>query len=272
MGGERLVVVTGATGRQGGAVRALTRQPESARARRLAELGAEVVRADMGSPDDLAAAFRGAYGAYSVQNYMISGIEAEITQGKHVADAARDVGVAHLVYGSGGTGAAGTGVGSWESKLEIEAHMRQLGIPVTVLRPMAFMELMTDKSFYPPVSVWHLMPALMGEDRPVGWISTDDLGRIAAHAFADPETFIGADLSLTSDVQSVAQCRKLWREAKGRAPRRFPMPVWAFERFTGRDLTGMWRWLRTGEIDLDPTTTRRILPTAVTVREYLGNR
>ena len=43
---------------------------------------------------------------------------------------------------------------SWEFKLAVEAHMHELGLPLTVLRPMAFMELMTDKEFFPPVSAW----------------------------------------------------------------------------------------------------------------------
>jgi hypothetical protein len=65
------------------------------------------------------------------------------------------------------------------------------------------MELMTDTRFFPPVSTWSLMPRLMGEDRPVWWISVDDLGAIAARAFAEPERFIGAELSLAADVQSI---------------------------------------------------------------------
>ena len=142
-------------------------------------------------------------------------------------------------------------------------------MPLTVLRPMAFMELMTDKTFYPAVSTWHLMPKLMGADRPVPWLCVDDFGAIAARAFADPDRFIAADIKLASDVHSIAECRITWRAVMGRTPRRFPMPVWAFERFVGTDLTTMWRWLRTGHFDIDRSRTRDILPTSLTVREWL---
>jgi hypothetical protein len=54
--------------------------------------------------------------------------------------------------------------------------MRQIGLPITILRPMAFMELMTDKDFYPQVSVWHVMPKLMGWDRTLPWLAADDAG------------------------------------------------------------------------------------------------
>ena len=104
------------------------------------------------------------------------------------------------------------------------------------------------KVYYPAVSTWRLMPKLMGEDRPVGWLAADDLGAIAAMAFADPDRFVGQDLRLASDVQSIRQCREIYRGVKGRAPQRMPMPVWLFERFVGTDLTTMWRWLRTHEM------------------------
>jgi len=272
--------VTGATGRQGGAVarhllsagwrvRALTRRPGRPAARVLSALGAEVVRADMMNTGELVRAFRDAYGVYSVQNFMPDGTRAEITQGRNVADAAKATGVEHVVYGSAGTGAADTAIASWNSKLTVEAHMRSLGLPLTVLRPMAFMELMTDKGFYPPVSTWSLMPKLMGPERPVGWICVDDLGAIATRAFTDPDRFVGAEFSLAADVRSIAQCRQIWDDVHGRPPRRFPMPVWMFRRFVGNDLLTMWRWLRTAQFDIDPAPTRSLLPDALTVRQWL---
>jgi uncharacterized protein YbjT (DUF2867 family) len=277
---DRVVVVTGATGRQGGAVarhllsdgwrvRALTRKPKGKPARRLAALGAEVVGADMARPATLEVAFRDAYGVYNVQNPMTAGLDGEIDQGRNVADAAKRAGVKHVVYGSAGIGRR-TGVGSWDSKLIVQAHMETLALPLTVLRPTAFMELMTDRRFFPPVAMWHLMPKLMGADRPVLWLCVDDLGAIAAKAFADPNRFISAELQLVAEVRSNAECREIWREVNGRTPRRFAMPTWMFERFVGTDLTTMWRWLHANDIDADRAQTRDILPTALTVQEWLS--
>jgi uncharacterized protein YbjT (DUF2867 family) len=203
---------------------------------------------------------------------MISGAAAEIRQGKNVANAAKEARVHHVVYGSAGLGVPGTGVPSWESKLAVEAHMNELGLPLTVLRPMAFMELMTDKEFFPPVSAWYLMPKLMGAQRRIPWICVDDLGGIATRAFADPDRFIGAGLKLAADICSIAECREMWTEIMGRAPRRFPMPVWLFKRFVGTDLITMWRWLRTGHVDADPSETHEILPAALTVQKWMISR
>ncbi len=276
---RRIIVVTGATGRQGGAVtrallgtnwrvRALTRNPDSQKAQMLSTLGADVIQGDMNDRQALQSAFQGAYGVYSVQNPMLSDLETEIRQGKWVADVAKEANVQHLVYGSSAVGKP-TGVGSWDSKLQVEAYIKTLDIPLTILRPVAFMELMTDKAYYPPVSTWQLMPKFMGETRPVGWISVDDLGVIAAKAFADRDRFVGQEIRLASDVKSIAECRALYREVTGKNPPRFPMPVWMFKRFMGTDLITMWQWLGTEAIDFDTGPTHAIHPEALSVAAWL---
>jgi uncharacterized protein YbjT (DUF2867 family) len=283
--GERIVVVTGVTGLQGGAVtrhllkegwrvRGLTRNPESEKARGLSALGAEVVRADLNDPASLRPVFEGAYGVYSVQNPFIGGPEAEVRQGRNVGDAAKESGVQHFVYGSAGTGKRGTGIPSWETKLQVEEHLKGLELPITILRPMAFMELLTEKKFFPQVSTWHVMPKVMGLSRSLPWLCTDDLGAVAAIAFSDPQRFIGQELVLASDVKSLEECRTLHREVMGKNPSRFPMPIWVFKRFgfMGRDLMTMWGWLRTGDVALETAPTREIHPDALTVREWLGRQ
>ncbi|MFB8369895.1 NmrA/HSCARG family protein [Pseudarthrobacter sp. NPDC055928] len=278
-----VVAVIGATGRQGSAVvrhllndgwqvRALTRTPSSDAAQALLELGAEVQQADTEDPGSLRPAFREAYGLFNVQNPQTIGAEAEVRQGRNVAEAAAKAGVRHVVYGAAGVSAQPTGVGSWDSKLVIAQRFRELGLPLTVLRPMAFMELMTDKGYYPQFSTWHLMPKLMGPSRPVGWLCVDDLGAIAARMFADPERWSGAVLGLASDVRSIDECRSMWQERTGRRPRGLPMPEKLFERFVGKDLTTMWRWLRTGQFDMSTEATREILPEARTIREWLAEQ
>lgn len=279
---QRTIVVLGATGRQGGAVlrhlldagwqvRAVTRNPQSRRARALAALGATVVQGNMDDPTSLRPIVDGAYGVYSVQTPYPRGSEAEIRQGKHVAEAAIAAGVQHLVYGSAGLGTHATPIPSWESKRYIEEYMHALGLPITILRPTAFMELMTDKTFFPAVAAWHVMPALMGSARRIPWLCTDDLGAVAAKVFAHPEHYIGKDLKLASDIQSIDECRMIYRRVMGKNPPRFPLPVWLFARFgfVGRDLSTMWRWLRTASIEIDPAATHAIHPGALSVEKWL---
>jgi uncharacterized protein YbjT (DUF2867 family) len=283
---EQIVVVCGATGRQGGAVarrlvaqgwnvRALTRRPDRKEARALAAMGCEVIQADMENIDSLRSAFSGAYGIFSVQNGLASGFDREVIQGRNVADIASQEGVAHLVYASAGTGQLGTGISSWEAKLDVEDHMSRLGLPFTSLRPQAFMELMTDKSYYPAVGTWRIWPQLSGEDKGIAWLAVEDVGAVTATVLAQPERYVGQSLVLVADVVSLAECRELYREIMGKPPTTFPLPVWLFDRFTRGDVTAIWRWVKTGTYEVDTAPTRAIHPTALTVKEWLmkqGNR
>jgi uncharacterized protein YbjT (DUF2867 family) len=251
-------------------VRALTRKTEAPKARALSDAGAEVVQADMADRASLDRAVAGAYGVFNVQNPQIAGFDGEVAQGRNVAEAAKAAGAQHVVYGSAGMGIR-TGVPSWDSKVIIADHMRQLGLPVTVLRPMAFMELMTDKDFYPQVSVWHVMPKLMGRDRALPWLAADDVGVIGAAAFADPDRFVGQGIPLAGDVKTLNECRQMWAE-RGIKPRGLPMPVWLFERVAGKDLPIMWRWLRDGDVPLDTGPTHVVHPTAQTMQAWMDAR
>ena len=78
-----------------------------------------------------------------------------------------------------------------------------------------------------------------------------DLGVIAAKAFADPEGYIGRDLKLAAEFRSLEECRSTYARVVGRGPRRFPMPLWLFQRFTP-DTVRMWEWCREHDLDTDP--------------------
>jgi uncharacterized protein YbjT (DUF2867 family) len=230
-----------------------------------------MVQADMDDPESLDRAFAGVYGVYSVQNFMISGLEGEVRQGRNVGTAAHRAGVEHLVYGSAGTGERGTGIGSWESKLDVEDHLHELGLTVTVLRPAAFMELMTDPAFYPAVGVWQVWPKIAGGSFVVPWLCCRDLGVIAERVFADPGRHAGRTLKLASDARSLDDCRRTYTRAFGRGPRRFPMPVRLLERFVP-DTVALWRWTRTGALDVDVDVARSVHPAALDVEAWLDTQ
>lgn len=277
----KTIVVIGATGRQGGPVtrhllqqgwrvRAVTRKPESKKAAELRTLGAEVVKANLEDKASLEAAFGNAYGLYDIQIPVSGKIEVEIQQGRNAAEAAKKTGIKHVVYGSAGLGGnRRTGIEQWDAKEEITQIINTLGLPLTRLRPMAFMELMSDPSYYPNSSTWYVWPKLSGINRPIGWISVQDVGAIAAKAFASPDDYIGRDLPLAADVQSLFECREIHKEVTGKYPSRFPMPLFLFEKFVGKDLANMWRWLRTNHVDLDTGPTQEVHPEAMTVRTWL---
>jgi uncharacterized protein YbjT (DUF2867 family) len=277
----RTIAVVGATGRQGGQVvrhlladgwhvRAITRKPGGKNAAMLKQRGADVVEADLEDPKSLDSAFAGAHGVFNMQAPHSGSIETEIRQGTNAARSAARAGVSHVVYGSAGPGEAKTGIEQWDAKIEVARRMNELGLPLTVLRPMAFMELMVDPTFYPQASTWYTMPKFAGVECRIPWLSVRDLGAIVAKAFADPESFIGRDLRLAADVKSLAECRVIYRDVKSKNPPRFPMPLFLFRKFVGDDVLNMWRWLRVNPVALDTGPTYEIHPEAMDVRTWLG--
>lgn len=280
-------LIFGATGNVGGAaarellrrgwhVRAVTRNPQSAQAQALASLGAEVVRADMDDRPSLEAAFAGMTRVFSVQNWSTSGVEGEIRQGKLVADVANEARVTHLVYGSAGVGVAGTGVPHFEGKVLVESHMRELGLPVTVVRPAPFMELMTRREFFPPLAAWGTMPNVLGWDLPLPWVAVQDIGVAIANIFAQPDVWIGRDVNLIGDVQSIRACRNLFKQVTGRRPFGVPLPAALFNRMAGPELMQMWRWTvgwSTAEgperLQADLVASRLACPTPHSVESWL---
>jgi uncharacterized protein YbjT (DUF2867 family) len=252
--GTNTVLVFGATGNLGGAtarelllrgwhVRAVTRSLKGKKAQALGELGAELVAADMEDRHSLDAAFDGIKQVFSVQNWTTSGIDGEARQGKIVAEAAHAAQVEHLVFGSAGTGQAGTTVPHFDSKLEVEAHMRALGLPFTIIRPGPFMELMTQKEFFPSLGVWGAEPKVVGWDTPKPWTAVCDIGKAAANVFSDPAKWIGRDVDVFSDVKSLAQCRMIYTRVVGKKPFGVPIPVALFRKMAGAELVLMWEWL-----------------------------
>src|ERR1700739_1620851 len=144
------VVVTGATGKQGGAVvksligrghevRAVTRSTDSAKARELANAGVALVRASLEATAALTKALEGATSLFAMTTPFEVGTQAETRQGISAADAAKAAGV-HLVFNSAGSANPRTGVPHFDSKYAVEEHISRIGVRATVLAPVYFME------------------------------------------------------------------------------------------------------------------------------------
>jgi len=276
------VLVIGATGTQGQAVarrllegahkvRGLTRNPRSPSALALASKGVTLVQGDLDEPASVEAAMRGADGVYLVTDFFKNGIAGEIRQGKMVADLCAKLEIRHLVHASVNGADRGSGVHHFESKAEIEQHIRSLGIPATFLRPAVFMEDLTDKKYFPPAS-WGMMPKLVGADRPVKWVSVDDIGVAAATAFARRDEFVGKAIPLVGDTKSISEARATFAKVNGKRPFALPMPTFLFRRFISEDLVLMWKWLATSSMDGDVATTRALVPEPLDMETWLGAR
>ena len=187
MANERTVLITGATGKQGGAtaralagkgfkIRAMTRKPESDAAKAIArETGADLVQGDLNDPASLKNALNGAWGVFAVQNTWEAGVAGEEEQGKRIANLAKEAGVQHYVYTSVGSAHRKTGIPHFDNKFRIEDTVRSLKFPShVILRPVFFMENLTSPWF---LNGDNLYAALAPTTR-LQMIAVDDIGRI----------------------------------------------------------------------------------------------
>jgi len=267
---DKTVLVTGATGRQGGAVirhmlpkgwklRALTRNAEGYEAQALARHGVEVVQGDLEDPDSIARAASGAYGIYSVQDFWAVGAKSEVQQGKNVADAAKKADIKHFVYSSVGGAERKTKIPHWESKWEVENYVRQLGLPVTVIRPVSFMETYYIDQVEIGILKGKLADPIRG-DKPYQTIATDDIGAFVALAFERPSEFIGKTLEIAGSELTNVEAAKVFSRVLGKQVKfqRIPLPV--VRLLLGKEFYAMFRWFNEAGYQADISALRREYP------------
>ena len=267
---DKTILITGATGRQGGGVvrhmlpkgwklRALTRNPEGAAARDLARRGVEVVPGDLEDPASLERPLRGAYGVYSVQDFWAVGVRREVQQGRNLADAAKKAGVAHFVFSSLGGAERNSGIDHWESKWEIEQHIRKLGLPATMIRSVAFMENYYIDQVEIGILNGKLLDPIRG-DKPYQTIAADDIGGFVALAFERPAEFIGEAVEIAGSELTNREAAEVFGRVLGKNVtfRRLPLPI--VRLVLGKEFHQMFRWFNASGFQADIAGLRRRYP------------
>jgi uncharacterized protein YbjT (DUF2867 family) len=248
--GTKTILITGATGKQGGAtlrhlaarggfqLRALTRKPEGESARAAAALGAEVVAGDFDDPGSLQRALAGVWGVFGVQNAWEAGVVKEEEEGKRLAELARAAGARHFVYTSVGSANQNTGIPHFDSKFRVEQKVKSLGFPsYVILRPVFFMENL--------LAPW----ALQGDKLSVGldpatrmqMIASDDIGRFAAQAFVEADARNRTEVDLAGDVMTMPDAALTLGQALGRSITYQRIPIEAV-RQNSEDTARMYEW------------------------------
>jgi uncharacterized protein YbjT (DUF2867 family) len=240
-------------------LRALTRRPEAYEAQSLARQGIQVVQGDLEDPVSIARAAEGVYGIYSVQDFWSVGAKREVQQGRNLADAAKKAGVQHFVYSSVGGAERNTGIPHWESKWEIEKHIRQLNLAATIFRPAAFMEMYNVLEVELGLLKGKLADPLRG-DKPYQTIATDDIGAFVALAFERPTEFIGKQLEIAGSELTNVEAAKVFSRVMGRPVkfRRLPMPI--VRLFMSEEFYKMFRWFNEAGFKADIAGLRRRYP------------
>lgn len=278
LGSERVILVTGATGTQGGAVvrellsrahivHGLTRDPESEEARALAALGAKMVKGDFDDSASLRAAMEGVDGVFGVTLFWQEGYDAEVEQGKRLIDVAKEVEVDHFVLTSVAGADDETGIPHFESKWEVEQHLRASGLDWTVIRPVEFMDNWR----------WSLENFLDGRlvdprepDSSHQWIAARDIGFFAAEAFGNPDEWVGVTEEIAGDELTLAELQGALEEAFGH-PFEHVQPSWEeFEAQVGEEVAIMYQWFDEEGYNVDVAALREQYPDLQTAAEFLS--
>lgn len=208
---ELAILVTGGTGRQGGAaarhlladgwhVRALVRDPASPASVALSKAGCELVRGDLLDRASLDTAVQGCHGVYSVQTPAGAGADGETREGFALADAAAAAGVEHFVFSSVIGADREDGPAYRMPKHRIEAHIAELGMPATIWRPVSFMENFLRQR--DDIASGHLRSPV-APDVVRQFIAVDDIGKFVALAFREHDRFVGVTKEIAGDEMAM---------------------------------------------------------------------
>jgi uncharacterized protein YbjT (DUF2867 family) len=291
---KRVVAVVGATGRQGGglvrsiaadpdgafAVRAITRDADSPRAKELAGLGAEVVTADLDDPGSVEAAFAGAYGAFCVTFSQEHPPERERAHAATMAAAARDTGVAHVVWSTFEDTrtladdrvpllAGGYRVPHYDAKGAADAEFA--GVPTTFLRTAFYWENLLDGGGPRRGEDGALTLALpLGPARLPG-IAVADIGR-CAHAILRRPELAGKTISVAGENLTGAELAGGFAAFLGEPVRFTDVPPEVLP----AELANMFRFTRHFESvhagARDPAEIRQLHPGLLTFSRWLSER
>jgi uncharacterized protein YbjT (DUF2867 family) len=272
-----IILVTGATGNQGGAVarhllksgykvKAMTRKPQGEKAGFLKSLGAEVVNGDFDDRRSLELALEGVWGVFSVQNTWEAGVEREEEQGKRFAEIAKKKGIFHFVYSSVGSAHRNTGIPHFENKWRIEQTVRALGFPsYTIIRPVFFMENFISPWFLPGLLEGKLLMGIKPETT-LQMIAVDDVGKYGLMAFEQQEKMNGVEFDLAGDKHTMPETAAILSRVIGKIIEFAEVPKEDVRKFSA-DYAIMLEWFDRVGYDVDiPALEKKynIRPTALT--------
>jgi uncharacterized protein YbjT (DUF2867 family) len=244
-----IVVVTGSTGKQGGAVahsllerghevRAVTRDPDSSQARALAKAGAKLVAASLEDTAALTKALEGASSLFAMTTPFGGGTDAETRQGVAAADAAKATG-AHLVFTSVNSADRQTGVPHFDSKYEVEMHIARIGVRATVLAPAFFME---NLYFGKEQLAKGIYAVALPPTRKLAQVAVADIGAVAVRVLEDAARFTGKRFDLAGDDLTGNDVVAILSRVTGRPFAYYQVPLDVIRQRMGDDAIKMYEW------------------------------
>jgi uncharacterized protein YbjT (DUF2867 family) len=155
--------------------------------------------------------------------------------------------VPYILYSSVIGADSDSGIPNWESKNEIEKHLKSSGIPYSIIRPASFFQ----NFFLPDVRkriVKGKLVTPVRKDKVQQFISTDDVGRIAAHVLKNKEKYTGRTLTVAADQMDMQSAAKTFTEVLGKQITYSQLPPLLTRIFLGANLHTMFKYVNNNNV------------------------
>ena len=276
---QRKILVTGATGQQGGSlarlllqkkhkVYALTRNTQSSAAQDLRNKGANVVKGDLDDSDSLEHAVKDVESIFLMGTPFEDGTEGETRRGKLMADIAKENKVEHLVYSSVANADKNTGIPHFESKYKVEQHIKNLGIPYTIIGPTFFMENLLGPGLEDGQLALPLSSSSILQQS-----ALENIAEFSALVLERRKPFLGKRIDIASDEVTGEQAAKILSDELGHRIRYVHIPLEQV-RQANEDMARMYEWYEKVGTGIDITSLHQEYPEVnwLTFKEWARSR
>jgi uncharacterized protein YbjT (DUF2867 family) len=277
---RKSIFVAGSTGKQGTAVtksllnkgfnvKALVRNPASARAQLLRKWGAEIITGDLNEPGSFSEHVKTAYGVFCVLTFK-DGTNVEMKQGFALADLAKEHRVNHFLYSSVIAADLNTGIPHWASKFQIENYIKEIGLPFTIIRPSSLYE----NFLIPPLKKRILkgkFPSPVHKDVVQQYISATDIGEISAAIFMNREKYLGKTFAIAAEQLSIEEVVNTFSVSLGKNIKIQKIPRFLVLLLLGKTIAKMMKWVNEndGVFVKDIDAFRKEFPGLVSLSEWI---
>ena len=248
---QRNILVTGATGQQGGSlarlllqkkhkVHALTRNTQSTAAQDLRNRGAKILKGDLDDSDSLKRAVKDVQSIFLMGTPFEDGTEDEIRRGKLMADIAKENNIDNIVYSSVANADKNTGIPHFESKYKVEQHIKNLGIPYTIIGPAFFMENLLGSGLEQGQLSLPLSPSTILQQS-----ALENIAEFTALVLERRKPFLGKRIDIASDEVTGEQAAKILSNELGQRIRYVPVPLEQVYQ-ANQDMARMYDWYENG--------------------------
>src|ERR687883_474093 len=262
---QRKILVTGATGQQGGSlarlllekkhkVYALTRNTQSPAAQDLRNRGANIVKGDLDDSDSLKRAVKDVESVFLMGTPFEDGTEGETRRGKLMVEIAKENKIEHLVYSSVANADKNTGIPHFESKYKIEQHIKNLRIPHTIIGPTFFMENLLGPGLEQGQLALPLSPSSILQQS-----ALENIAEFSALVLERRNPFLGKRIDIASDEVTGEQATEILSNELGRRIRYVPVPLEQVYQ-ANEDMARMYDWYEKVGTGIDITSLHQEYP------------